>query len=358
MVIERELRELSNVSSHHFPDRSAKWLIRQREHLEAVLRMVAGQIADALDFAHVEQLNRSFISDELRPQESDMIFRVPFRSPTQTRQEVIVYLLIEHQSTVDPSMGLRLLSYMVQIWMEERRQWQEEKRPQSEWQLTPIVPIVFYTGKGEWRAPLSLTPLLDIPEVLTRFVPTFDALLLDVKATAPDALTAAGHPLGWLLSILQHEDSDAPVMRQALLEALEGLRDLHTDDADQYRRAILYIFLLILHRRDASEHQDLLRILTREDAQNQEIVDMAASIIELSEQRGHQLGIEQGIEQGARRTSIESTLAILNTRFPDADVQTLTPTLEAIADLNRLKQLNIEASIVVSFHAFQEQVDA
>ncbi|MDE0556827.1 MAG: Rpn family recombination-promoting nuclease/putative transposase, partial [Candidatus Poribacteria bacterium] len=274
-MIERDLRELSNVSSHHFPDRSAKWLIRQREHLEGLLRMVAGQIADALDFAHVEQLNRSFISDELRTQESDMIFKVPFRSPTQTRQEVIVYLLIEHQSTVDPSMGLRLLSYMVQIWMEERRQWQEAKRPQSEWRLTPIVPIVFYTGKGEWTTPLSLTALLDIPEILTRFVPTFDTLLLDVKATAPDELTQNRYPLGWLLSVLQHEDSDADAMRKVLLDALEGLRDLHAADADQYRRAILYIFLLILHRSDADEHQDLLRILTKEHTQNQEIVNMA-----------------------------------------------------------------------------------
>ncbi|RKU37363.1 hypothetical protein C6496_09740 [Candidatus Poribacteria bacterium] len=75
-------------------------------------------------------------------------------------------------------------------------------------------------------------------------------------------------------------------------------------------------------------------------------------------QQGIAQGREQGIEQGARRTSIESTLAILNTRFPDADVQALTPILEAIADLNRLKQLNIEASVADSFHAFQERVDA
>ncbi len=68
--------------------------------------------------------------------------------------------------------------------------------------------------------------------------------------------------------------------------------------------------------------------------------------------------IEQGIEQGARRTSIESTHAILNTRFPDADVDTLTPALEAIEDLNRLKQLNLEASVVESFSAFQERLEA
>ena len=128
MFIAQELRELSEISSSHFPDKSGKWLLRQREHLEALLRIVASEIVDAFDFGRIKQLNRSFISDELRTQESDMVFSVPFRSPTETRQEVIVYLLIEHQSTVDPSMGLRLLSYMVQIWMEERRQAQEKQQ--------------------------------------------------------------------------------------------------------------------------------------------------------------------------------------------------------------------------------------
>ena len=77
---------------------------------------------------------------------------------------------------------------------------------------------------------------------------------------------------------------------------------------------------------------------------------MADSIIELSEQRG--------IQKGARQTSIESTLAILNTRFPDADADTLTPALEGIEDLNRLKQLILEASVVESFRTFQERLEA
>ena len=85
---------------------------------------------------------------------------------------------------------------------------------------------------------------------------------------------------------------------------------------------------------------------------------MGESIIEISEKRGHQRGLEQGIEQGTRRTSIESTLAILNRRFPDTDADTLKPALEAIADINRLKQLNLEAFFIETFHAFREQVDA
>ena len=111
---------------------------------------------------------------------------------------------------------------------------------------------------------------------------------------------------------------------------------------------------VLLHRRKGDEHQDLLHLLAEEQTHNREIIDMTESIIERIEQRG----LQQGIEQGARQTSIKSTLAILNTRFPEADVETLTPALEAIDDINRLQQLILEASVIDTFRAFQERVEA
>ncbi|MDE0322961.1 MAG: hypothetical protein OXN27_03495 [Candidatus Poribacteria bacterium] len=70
-----------------------------------------------------------------------------------------------------------------------------------------------------------------------------------------------------------------------------------------------------------------------------------------------QRGIEQGIERGARQAMIENILAVLKARFTDADVNTLNPRLEAIEDLNRLKQLNLNASLANSFRAFQEDLE-
>ncbi len=40
----------------------------------ALVEMLADEIGDALDFERVERLNRSFISDELRTQESERVF--------------------------------------------------------------------------------------------------------------------------------------------------------------------------------------------------------------------------------------------------------------------------------------------
>lgn len=80
-------------------------------------------------------------------------------------------------------------------------------------------------------------------------------------------------------------------------------------------------------------------------------------LVETAAEERYQQGIEQGIEKGARQMSIESTLTILTRRFPDADVNVLKPTLEAIEDLDRLKALNLEASLAENFQTFQEHLD-
>ena len=68
--------------------------------------------------------------------------------------------------------------------------------------------------------------------------------------------------------------------------------------------------------------------------------------------------IQRGIEQGTRQATIENTLAILTSRFTDVDVNLLKLSLEAIADIDRLKQLNLNASLVSSFRDFQDGLEA
>ena len=74
-------------------------------------------------------------------------------------------------------------------------------------------------------------------------------------------------------------------------------------------------------------------------------------------ERGREQGIEQGIEQGTRQTTIENTLLVLTTRFPDADVNALKLELEAITDINHLKQVNLNALLASSFREFQQQLN-
>ena len=71
-------------------------------------------------------------------------------------------------------------------------------------------------------------------------------------------------------------------------------------------------------------------------------------------QRHLQEGIEQGIERGARETTIENILSVLAARFPQSDVNAVKTDLEGIESLERLKALNLTASLTSSFEGFLE----
>ncbi len=355
MPTETEIRDLFNIPVGHFPDKSARWLFKEKENIHGLVEIVANELVEYLDFDGLVELNRSFVSDTLRELESDMVFSVPFRD-TSEADNLLIYILIEHQSTIDPMMGFRLLFYMCQIWDGQRRELEASDIPKSKWRLRPILPIVFYTGTQRWQTPLALSALMDLPEILSRFVPKFDTLLFGVKETESDDLTKTNHPLGWLLTVLQKEDADRASMIETLREVFAQLDTFDTMSASQRRNAILYLSHLVLFRRPADERDELLQLVqthtTDKEVENI-IMTGAEALIEQ--------GKVEGIEQGAKKFAIESILDLLGMQFPLDAVQSLQPELEQISDLNRLKALNRAAVGTDSLEAFrrilQEQQD-
>jgi predicted transposase YdaD len=75
-------------------------------------------------------------------------------------------------------------------------------------------------------------------------------------------------------------------------------------------------------------------------------------IIEKGRAEGIEQGIEQGKQLGARESTIEDILLLLDTRFKTNTTQVLKPALEAIDDLQRLKNLLREAAETQSLESF------
>src|ERR1700678_3472440 len=109
-----------------FADRGVLWPLESKENLRSLVQLLANEIADKLDFSQAERDNRSFIPDDLHKQEADLLYRVPFRTGAG-KGAIWIYVLLEHQSRPDRSMGLRLLSYMVKLWETQRRAWEDAK---------------------------------------------------------------------------------------------------------------------------------------------------------------------------------------------------------------------------------------
>ena len=348
MSEESEIRNLFDTQIEHFPDRSARWLFEDRENVRGLIEIVAGELVEFIDFGKIVQVNRSFIPDNLREQESDMVFSVPFQIESDT-DELLIDILIEHQSTVDPIMGFRVLFYMTQIWDSQRREWESQSVPKGQWRFRPILPIVFYTGEQRWITPLTLNAIMDIPDVLSRFVPKFDTLFLGVKETDESELTKADHPLGWLLTVLQKEHATVEALSDALIEALSHINTLDEASAQQRRRAISYLLLLILHRRPFEEQTELTHLLgqhVRQPSDREEVELMAQTMAEHLIEKGKAQGIEQGIEQGKVQgieqgkiqEKRDAILKVLQLRFHTIP-ESIADKISSIQSLSRLDSL-------------------
>ena len=352
MLDSNEILSFFRDSLGKFSDRSAKWLLSNPENLRGLLEIIGDDFVASLDFSSVQRVNTTFIADNLREQESDMVFLLPFRDTDET--EVMIYILIEHQSTVDPVMGFRLLFYMCQIWDQQRQQWVSKNIPKRAWRFRPIIPVVFYTGGSEWQTLLSLETLMDVPQVLTRFIPRFETLFLGVKSESDASLLRGDNAFGWLMTVLKHEDVTDPSVFVSALERLGShLGSLNEEDRASWKQAIYYLYLLVFYKRSVEERGVLEEIMS----DHYKALNLSDQEVEIMQSMAEHY-LQQGIEQGARQMSIENTLVTLTARFPNVDVNALKPTLEAVEDLNRLKQLNLTAAIAETFRDFREHLDA
>src|SRR5258708_2400934 len=126
----------------------------------------------------------SFVDEELRRLESDLLYSVPVRGTGGS--EVLLYLLLEQQSTSGRWLPLRLLGYMLAIWQRRRQQ-----HPAAEG-LPLLLPLLLAQVEGGWRVSAQFADLLNWPESLRaeleRHQPRFEHLLIDLAKIAKDDL--------------------------------------------------------------------------------------------------------------------------------------------------------------------------
>lgn len=129
----------------------------------AIRSVLPDALAARIDWESLELEPGSFVDDEGRGRHTDLLF-----SALLDGQSARIYVLFEHQSTVDRWMPLRMLVYMTRIWTSLREDGQSR--------LPVILPLVVHHSETGWIAPRRLSELLCGGE----------ALLEEARAYAPD----------------------------------------------------------------------------------------------------------------------------------------------------------------------------
>lgn len=312
--------------------------IKRTEHLRGLVMFLAEHIAEQLDFSQAKIGTRSYINEALRDLMSDIVFTVPFRDNKSNTDDLTIYILIEHQSTVDRMMGFRFLSYMCQIWQAQLEALDDAKVPATQRKLRPILPIVFYTGTRKWNVPVSLDGVMDVPELMAPFVPKFETLFLGLKETDPDKFGQLDHPFGWLMTVLQKvKDTDTSI-DETLTEALTRLDTLSPEEAALHAHAMIYLSHLVLSNRPKQEKEQLIQRIMKH-SKNTEVENQIMTGAEALVQEGKAEGLQLGVIQAKR----EDLLKLLQIRIGDIP-DTITKKVSRIRSLARLNSLLEQAA--------------
>jgi predicted transposase/invertase (TIGR01784 family) len=278
-------------------DNSYKLLFSHQEMVTDLLKgFVKGAWVEQCDFSSLEKMSGSYVSDDLRDREDDLIWRVKGGDGW-----LYVYLLLEFQSTVDHFMAVRIQGYLALLYQDIIR----TQKLKAGDKLPPVLPIVLYNGKHRWQAPVHLNQLIHpAPLGLEQYRPKLGYLLLDEGRFGHDEL---GSLKNLVAALFQLENSRTD---QDLLEVVAHLKDwLKSPEQTSLRRAFAVWFNRVLLPRKApgthfTEFTDL-----------QEVHTMLAETVEQWTRDWEKQGMEKGMEKGIQKGEMKLFLIALDSKF-------------------------------------------
>nr|WP_016756392.1 Rpn family recombination-promoting nuclease/putative transposase [Leptospira santarosai] len=135
---------MSDVTNPH--DRLIRETLQDKEDAISFFKYnLPKNVQDLLDLNKLELSQSSFISENLKEEQTDLLFQIPLKSGEKTN----VYLLFEHKSYLDDSVFSQLLGYISAIY---KSQYKADKK------YSVVIPFVFYHGEslGLWEVILKI----------------------------------------------------------------------------------------------------------------------------------------------------------------------------------------------------------
>ncbi|HEX7843517.1 MAG TPA: Rpn family recombination-promoting nuclease/putative transposase [Kofleriaceae bacterium] len=287
-----------------------------RELLPAGLRAVI-----AWDTLHGEP--GSFVHPALADQHSDLLFSARLR----TEDSALVHILLEHQSTTDPAMPLRTLTYQTRIWNRFR------KNHPAAW-LPPALNVLVSHAPGGWTTSRSLDDMLApsvlaIPD-LAASVPRSPLIVDDLAELSNEDLKARSLGAFQKLALWLLRDARDP--RRLLDNFTVWIEDFAEAERAPSGIDAIAALLTYLFRVVDPVHHDELR--AKIDQLGPHAEESAMTIAEQLHEEGREQGLAQGREQGLAQGRIAALRALLTFKFGsqaldathEAQLQAATPT--------------------------------
>ncbi len=157
-------------------DKSYKDLFSNKEVFINLLKeMMKAPWAKNIKAEDLILVNKSYVTSDYEEKESDIVYKAKIGE-----KEVIFYILLEFQSSIDYRMPLRLFFYISEILRDDAKN-EKHKSANKDLKIPAVIPIVLYNGKKKWDVAPTLRDMTVGGEIFGDNIIDFKYSLVDVN---------------------------------------------------------------------------------------------------------------------------------------------------------------------------------
>lgn len=268
-------------------DKGYKRVLTKKKHFIHMMRKyIDTSLGERILEEDLELIDKEFIPKDFKEREADIIYKAKLMD-----REVIFYVLLELQSSVDYTMPFRLLMYMTEL---EKRIFGLEDihtRNKKEFKLPPIVPIVLYNGISNWNVARSFSEYTEATWVSDGYTIDFKYFFLDLKEKAKELLTSTNTLIDNIFILDQACSTEE--LKMGIEVVVRRLKALNEDE--QIELVDWVRDVLMKKAKDKKLVEEACEIMKKGDALN-----MTYAIERIFDEENAKFlkkGIEEGIEQ-------------------------------------------------------------
>ncbi|WP_018085981.1 Rpn family recombination-promoting nuclease/putative transposase [Desulfurispora thermophila] len=279
---------------HQPHDKGYKYLFKNKDAFLQLLRsFVPATWVQSIDPQCLVLVDKSYITQEFADKEADIVYRLK-----STEDDVIFYVLLELQSTVDYLMPFRLLLYMVEIWREVYSNTPQNERESKNFRLPAIVPLVLYNGRPRWTAATSFQDILAGNEQFAGHLLNFNYELISVQSYSDQHLMRLANLVAAVFML--DKSRNLKQVFKTLRRLQRVLSQMTPDDFQRFKTFLRKIIAPYLSEKEQARVEEILQQAGPEEGKVMvtNIERILAESMADAEQRGIQQGIAQGMAQG------------------------------------------------------------
>ena len=303
---ESNLQSGSTTNSRH--DKLFKIILSNKEEAVGFIKKVLNSKED-ITTKNIELYNKEYITEKFEKRETDITYKIAEKN---------LYIIIEHQSTIDRTMPYRIQRYKM-LLMDEIINKKEMKKVGYE--FPRIIAIVLYTGRGKWK----VEKLEDVQKPLEWYKETEKEFeLVDVNKYTEEELMK--DELVITKAMLIEKQKDARKVR----DILNKVNQIVKDNPEKIKLLLEILKYILLNSKSEEIRKEADKIIKEYKGGEEAVLNMVTVYNKaLDEQR------EEGQKAGDRQRQIKTAKRLLKEKMKLEFIAKITDL--SIEEIEKLK---------------------